>query len=387
MRILTVCTSTNVFGAEVTTLKMLEGFKGSGHEQLAVTSTWTDGQFNSQLKSIGIPEVRLPFGAFSKRLAPRPMWWTFNFLIRLPWLWVGWSRVLSEFNPEVVVLTSSRVALPVYPWLSRMPSFMIEHSYLEPTWIRRFIYRLLAKRLVAFVAVSKFMGKHLVEIGAPASKIEVVYNGLFSRFDPAKDPDRIRSILPQHRPARIGIVGQIAPNKGHGVLLEALRILRDSQKNVEVHVFGRGDDQFILTLSEKLKSYGLSSSWHWKGYESDITKIYQQLDMCIMPSSHEPFGLVAIEASAYALPIVVSNRGGLCEIVDDGVTGLLIDPDDPIDLSKKIAWLIDNPVSARGFGIQGQKKVLREFTQERMVAGYEELFYRSLQDSRLSCNC
>ena len=60
MRILTVCTSTNVFGAEIITLKMLEGFARAGHEQLAVTSTWTDGEFNRRLTKIAVPERRLP---------------------------------------------------------------------------------------------------------------------------------------------------------------------------------------------------------------------------------------------------------------------------------------------------------------------------------------
>ncbi|PYK74034.1 MAG: hypothetical protein DME42_05370 [Verrucomicrobia bacterium] len=86
MRILTVCTSTNVFGAEVVTLKMLDGFQRAGHEQLAITSIWTDGEFNRRLALLGVREVRLPFGAFSKRIAFRPLWWTLNTVVRLPWL-------------------------------------------------------------------------------------------------------------------------------------------------------------------------------------------------------------------------------------------------------------------------------------------------------------
>src|SRR5437588_5470038 len=147
MRILTVCTSTKVFGAEVITLKLLEGFARAGHEQLAVTSIWTDGDFNRRLANIGVPERRLPFGAFSKLLRLQPMWWTANTVVRLPWLWIGWMWTVGRFKPDVVLFTSSRLALPVYPWLRRQPSFLIEHSYIEATPTRRRMYRLLARKL------------------------------------------------------------------------------------------------------------------------------------------------------------------------------------------------------------------------------------------------
>ena len=365
------------------TLKMLEGFKRAGHDQLAVTSTWTDGEFNRRLKSIGIPEVRLPFGAFSKRFALKPMWWTVNFLIRLPWLWFGWSRVLRRFDPDVVVLTSSRIALPVYPWLAEKPSFMIEHSYLAPTRTRRFIYRLLARKLVAFVAVSKFMAGHLVHIGAPGSKVTVIHNGLVPKSDHAKDDKRTAEILSPHRRARIGIVGRIDSNKGHDLLVETLRRLKQDGRNIEVYAFGQGDSRHIAMLSEKLAAYGLTSSWSWKGYESDREAIYQQLDICVMPSTAETFGLAAAEASAREVPVIASNRGGLPEIIEDGVTGSLINPDAPDELYKKLCLLLDNPESARRLGVEARKKMLREYNEEQMIAGYEELFCKAIGQSKL----
>ena len=68
-------------------------------------------------------------------------------------------------------------------------------------------------------------------------------------------------------------------------------------------------------------------------------------------------------------------------LVVASVTGLLVEPGDPNELAGKICWLLDNPEAARRFGIEGRKKVLREFTQEQMVAGYETLFRRSLDRS------
>jgi glycosyltransferase involved in cell wall biosynthesis len=112
--------------------------------------------------------------------------------------------------------------------------------------------------------------------------------------------------------------------------------------------------KFISTLSRRV-GCDLTDSWHWKGYEAETDNIYRELDLCVMPSSNESFGLVATEASAHELPIIVSNRGGLAEVVEDGVTGLLIDPDDPTDLAAKIAWLLDNPDAAQTMALRDEE--------------------------------
>src|SRR6266478_5283385 len=111
MRILTVCTSWRVFGAEVMSLNLLEAFKGRGHEQQAVTSIWTDGDFSRRLSALGIGETKLPLGALSVSLSWRPMLWTAEMLARIPWVWLAWTKLLREFRPDVVVLTNPKQAL------------------------------------------------------------------------------------------------------------------------------------------------------------------------------------------------------------------------------------------------------------------------------------
>jgi len=381
MRILTVCASTNVFGAEIITLKLLEGFSRAGHEQLAVTSIWTDGEFNRRLSALGISEVRLPFGALSKRLALQPMWWTANVVGRLPWLWLGWRRVVRKFQPDVVIFTSWRLALPVAFSVTHLPAFLVEHSNLEPTKTRLVMYKFLARKLTGFVAVSNFTGRHLLQLGIAQEQIHVIRNGVFSDFDRGRMRCAVESRVAHAGPPRIGIVGQVRSSKGHDVLLEACRLLLARNVPVDIRVFGTGDPKYIASLNQKVARYGLSKYWTWMGYQADSSKIYSGLDICVMPSFNESFGMVAVEASGNELPIIASNCGGLPEIIEDGVTGLLVEPGDPNELAGKICWLLDNPEAARRFGIEGRKKVLREFTQEQMVAGYETLFRRSLDRS------
>ena len=381
MRILTVCTSAHIFGAETITLKMLEGFKRAGHEQLAVTSTWTDGEFNKRLADLGIPEIRMPFGSLSKRIRLQPMWWTANVIVRLPRLWMQWRRAVHRFRPDIILFTSWRHPLAVYPCPWPAPSFLIEHSNLECTATRHTLYKLLGRTLRGFIAVSEFTGEHLKELGAPFAKIYVVRNGPFAESELTGRSGELSddsSMAPARLP-RLGIVGQISPSKGHEVLLEAMRLLHRKNIQMEVSVFGSGNSHYIAELCERIAGYGLEKFWKWRGYELDRSKIYTDFDICVVPSVWpEAFGMAAAEAGSYSLPVIASRSGGLREIVEDGTSGWLVDPGDPLKLADRLQWFIDNPKAARQMGIAGRERVYRQFTQEKMVAAFEKLFHDAL---------
>jgi hypothetical protein len=153
MRILIVCTSAQVFGVEVITLKLLEGLKIAGHELLAVTSTWTDGEFSRRLDVVGVPEMRLPFGFFSKRLTVQAVRWTAAFVSRMPMLWLKWLRTVRAFNPDVIVLTSTRQVLPILPLLGKTPAVLVEHANLHETPTRRAMPR--ASRTLPSIVVQR----------------------------------------------------------------------------------------------------------------------------------------------------------------------------------------------------------------------------------------
>jgi len=99
-----------------------------------------------------------------------------------------------------------------------------------------------------------------------------------------------------------------------------------------------------------------------------------------MPSrGDEAFGMAAAEASAFGLPVIASRRGGLPEVVEDGVTGFLIDADNAAQRAGKLSWAWSNPQAANEMGLKGQQKVFREFTQEKMVSDFETLFVATLE--------
>jgi glycosyltransferase involved in cell wall biosynthesis len=384
VRILTVCTSSSVFGAEVITLKTLEGFKKSGHEQLAVTTTWTDGEFNRRLANLGIVEIRLPFGTLSKRVALQPLWWTANVLARVPWLWSGWLRTLRQFQPDIILFTCTRHVMLLYPWLGSYRSYLIEYTSLEPTTARRWQYQLFARKLTGFIAVSHFMLDHVHRVGAPRAQIHVVRSAAFSESDlPRLESEAEEMFTPGNGSLRIGIVGQIASWKGHDCLVEAARLLRRSGRVFGIYVFGTGAPEYLSKLKDKIAVAELTDYFHWMGFQKQSASIYGAIDVCVVPSCFgDPFPTVAMEAGAYGLPVVATGAGGLPEIVEDGVTGWIVEVNAPKELADRLEWIMDNPDNARKMGLAGRERVFREFTQERMISEFEAVFAKALRNRK-----
>ncbi len=371
MRILTVCTSTEMFGAEIATLNILRAFQSRGHPQLAVTSSWTDGKFSKCLADLGIPELPIPLGVLSKKLSAEALWWTFNATIRSPKLWLEWHRALRRFDPDVVLLTNPKQGLWFYPWLGMRKAFLFEHSMKSLSPSNRWMYKVLQEELWGFAAISQFMAQHLRDLGISADNIRVIYN--YCPIDEATVtfPQKLTSTSP----VRIGIAGQISSHKGHSLLLDAAILLKRRGTKFEVLVFGSGPAGYIADLRRRLELESLTQQWKWLGYATDREEMYRSMDICVVPSQFdEPFGMVALEALSHAIPVIAARRGGLPEIVTHTQTGLLFDSQDPADLAEKIDQLVSNWEFARELGRNGQRRSATEFTPERTVSAYESMF-------------
>jgi len=281
---------------------------------------------------------------------------------------------MRQFQPDVIIWTSSKQALLLLPWLNHTPAILVEHAEVAPSNAILWLYRKLNSRVKYFVAVSDFMRGFYKTVGVSEDKIRVIKNGVFfeleqKAFQQAGDLNN-RKFLP-----RIGIVGRIASSKGYECLIEAVRLIHNKGVRVEIFAFGSGTTEYEKLLRQQIAVAGLSGVWKWMGYEVERSKIYFSMDICVMPSCKtESFGMVAAEASAYGLPVVASRIGGLTEVIEEAVTGWLVDPNAPEQLADRITSLISNPDQARQMGMAGRERVFKHFTVEKMVMDFESLF-------------
>jgi len=191
-------------------------------------------------------------------------------------------------------------------------------------------------------------------------------------------------------PLRVGFAGQWVPGKGCGVLLEAWKIVRSSCPEAELCFAGSdklwkailptpGSAEIAETIREAAGEGWLKIMGEFR--RAEMPRFWNALDIAVVPSFVEAFGLVALEALACGIPVVAANVGGLKEIVVDGESGLLVPPRDSAALARAVlALLQDEPLRLRL--AKGARRRAEEFSFERRTGELLELLNEQRETSR-----
>jgi glycosyltransferase involved in cell wall biosynthesis len=157
------------------------------------------------------------------------------------------------------------------------------------------------------------------------------------------------------RPLRLLMLGRISRIKGQDLLIDALGHLpKDIAERLEVRIVGdtfRNDTVREATLREAARAAGLDEIVRFETFQPDPSSLYRWADVVVVPSRlPESLGRVAIEAMAFGRPPLVARLGGLTEIVEDGVAGWMVPPNDAQALAQAITRIVNEPGHWRGFG-------------------------------------
>jgi glycosyltransferase involved in cell wall biosynthesis len=167
-------------------------------------------------------------------------------------------------------------------------------------------------------------------------------------------------------------VGRLVPVKGHTYLIKAI------QKVVKVIPEAKflfvGDGEIKSKLSEEIKSLDLQENIFMLGSRNDIATILSCINVFLLPSLNEGFGMVLIEAMAARKPVIATNVGGIPEVVKYGETGILVPPKDPEAFSSAIIKLYNNPELSRRMGLAGYNRAKRLFDITTTVHEFESLY-------------
>jgi glycosyltransferase involved in cell wall biosynthesis len=180
----------------------------------------------------------------------------------------------------------------------------------------------------------------------------------------------------------VGIVGRLDPGKGQHVFLEALWRL-EHEKGIMGVLVGEethGEPGYRQVLQDQVQRFGLGDRVRFLGYISDPKDIYPMLDVLVLPSRKETFGLVLIEAMGFGLPVVATEAGGVPEIVVDGVTGILVPPDDPVTLAGAIDKLVADRDMCRDMGQKGRERAIEKYRLSDHLDRLESLFAQAVSE-------
>lgn len=180
------------------------------------------------------------------------------------------------------------------------------------------------------IATSRFMAQELRRyFDLPQDKISIVPNGVDPmRYATMSLDERaaVRAQWAQPHEHIVYYIGRVQEEKGLYVLADAARQVLSTDPTTKFIIAGTGS--ILNTLRERVEAYGSSDRILFPGYVSDSMRneLYQVADVAVFPSLYEPFGIVALEAMAAGCPVIVSDVGGLGEVVDEGITGLKVPP-------------------------------------------------------------
>lgn len=228
----------------------------------------------------------------------------------------------------------------------------IHHLQLLPKHSRHdLIHTLIYSRLDKLVTITEQIAEQALRFWPVKPNIvRTIYHGIDHRLYSPSNQNRKQARANLRLPAKgrlIGIVGQICEIKGQKLVLQAFRKIRAHFPDVSLIITGSPapkSSRYLTDLHLFIEKHNLAGSVHFTGFCSDIPLLMSTLDLMVLGSIEEPFGLVVIEAMAAGCPVIASNAGGVPEIIDDQIDGLLYQAGDSKDLEEKIvtALMLDD---------------------------------------------
>jgi glycosyltransferase involved in cell wall biosynthesis len=171
--------------------------------------------------------------------------------------------------------------------------------------------------------------------------------------------------------------GRMTVEKDQATLLRAFSMA--AQRRPDAILILAGDGPLRAQLEQEARDLGIAQRVRLPGIRQDVTRLMAAADVFALSSSTEGLPMAVLEAMSAGVPVVSTSVGGLKTLLTDGVTGLLVPPEDSRALAAALVRLLENPVERQRIGAAGKQLVTEEYTVERMCGRYESLFQRLLE--------
>ena len=372
-----------VGGAEIAARNYAAQLEKLGHEIFVLTSTYglkqpeQDGHIRRTLRFI-------PGHFWSYRYAPNA---------------AELQRTIAEVQPDVLYVWEI-MGLGVVPMLKvlnavsipvvyQLQSYWFHYVLLQQNGYSHVRYRWLKRQLIgtapfprytSMIVVSNIVKEEYVKLGCDPESIEVVYNGIEDYFFTtpfSKEHER------QPGCTRLAYIGRLCSAKGVLVLLKALDILINEQKQPQfsLDIIGADDEAYTKKLYDFVQAKRLQTAvtFHGKVPQGNLIQHYDQADIIIVPSIwKEPCSAVLVEAMARGVPLIATSIGGTVEIVTHGVDGLLIEPGDEYALASTILQLDTDSSLCTKLTTAGLATARNRFTVEATGLRIEQHLQRAI---------
>ena len=248
----------------------------------------------------------------------------------------------------------------------------------------RELLRQLTPEMDQLIAVSRSIERKIADERRTGAPVRLIYNGVdLQRYDHQAACATLREEYGLEPGSRIvGVVARLEPEKGHQTLIEAWPHVLREVPDAYLLIVGEGSRRDFL--EQWAAAHKVAHRVVFTGRRDDIPAVTASLDVAVLPSWREAQGLSILEAMAMSRPVVASDVGGIPEMIEDGVTGLLVEHDNPVALAAALTRLLkDRPWAAR-IAKAGHDLVHERFCIELMVKAIEQIYDEGARAIRLA---
>ena len=368
MKILQVCSASEMGGGEVHVADLVRGLTARGHAvYLAVRP---DSPLRGPLAGVIASWHELPLRNSLDLQSARAI-----------------GQIVTENGIDIVHAHMGRdylVAAMACKQTNNVKLVLTRHHYLPLK--RSALYRWLLGDVAAVIAVSDSVRQSVLErLQLPSEKVRTLPNWIDpERFKPT-DRDAARAMFRVRYNIVVACIGQITQTKGQEEFVRAAAALARTRTDVEFLIVGQESEEggaFTKRLSDLARASGLQEKLRFLGRVRHIPQLLAAVDVVVVPSWDEGFSLVTIEAMAARRPVLASRVGGITGIIKDNVTGLLVPPRDVHALTDKLLWLVSDAALRERLSVQAQQDVYARFGRDHIIDQIEALYLEVLGEEK-----
>ncbi len=282
------------------------------------------------------------------------------------------ARVVRRLAPDLLhahdahATAMATLALPLAGTLKQPPAVVVSRRvdfHLRSNSFSRWKHR----QVDCFIAASEAIRQMLLADGVPADRTVMVHEGIdVDHVDAAPRVNVREAFFLPHGAPLVGHVAALVPHKGQRHLVDAARLVVQAIPDARFVILGEGE--LRAHLERQVREFHLEKHVLLPGFRTDVLGCLKGFDLFAMSSVTEGLGTSILDAMACARAVVATRAGGIPEIVEDGVTGLLVAPRDHHALASAIVRLLRDEPLRRRMGEAGRVRVVGRFTVDRMVA-------------------
>ncbi len=373
MKILFLDQSGNLGGAELNLLDL-----GKFYRDSCLVGLFADGSFREALEENQIP-VRILSNQQLKISKNSDFWQSITKVGQIIPLIKEVVQLSHDYDLIYANTQKAMVVGAIVSLLTRKPLIFHLHDILSPehfSQVNRQLAVSLANRFASLVIANSHATKEaFMEAGGRNNLVEVVYNGFdLEKYQNLEERARqLRQELNLEGSYLVGNFSRLSPWKGQHILLEALT---HCPKAIAILVGDAlfGEDEYVQELHQQVKQLGLAERVMFLGFRSDIPQLMSMCDLVVHTSiAAEPFGRVIVEAMLCQKPVIATAAGGAVELIENGQTGWLTPPKDPLKLAEIINQCQKEPATAKAISQAGKISAKQRFNLSSIEQQIERL--------------